>query len=64
MAVEIDVEDALRDLVEAIQEAEFDHELEAGQGGEGPVARALLALGRPNIYEIVEEDYDDLPTNF
>lgn len=55
---EEDLEEALITLVRAIQEAELDHDLEAGQNGEGPVAQALLALGRPNIYEL-KDDYEE-----
>lgn len=52
----VDIEQALIDIVEHLQESGLDMELEAGQNGEGPVAMALLALGMKNIYEISELD--------
>lgn len=38
--------DALTDLVETIMEAQCGGEIDAGCDGEGPLARALVILGK------------------
>jgi hypothetical protein len=44
--MKIDVKDALADLVDAIMENDAGREIDAGCDGEGPLATALVALGR------------------
>lgn len=44
--MKVDLKNALADLVDAIMESDAGREIDAGCNEEGPLATALVALGR------------------